>query len=244
MLLSGQPLEAADIRDYFLKVPDSQAYGLSAAQRKELLDRAAQNPNSYTVPSSEGFWVSLSSSYTMTLFGNHRAPIIYKTFPSRVRWQLLAVCQSRQTSGPTEADPASPERLYDLVLLQIDHNDDLNPVSLDNYLPPISVLDFVRADTIRDSRAVRDLAVINQDFAACLTCHASALDPQTLDILTVTSISGHSCSGFIAHYKLLPLFWNGEYFVKPRTDRAAPPDERRQAAPDQPRGPYYRPPGD
>ncbi|MDR1086457.1 MAG: hypothetical protein LBP22_16770 [Deltaproteobacteria bacterium] len=242
LLRGADPASAADIRDYFLKVPDGRAHGLSSAARQELLNRAAQKTG-YTIPSEDGFWVVIHGGTSLTLFGNHRAPIVYKTFSSKLRWQLLAICQSRQTSGPTEKDPASPERLYDLFLMQIDQNDDLNTASIDNFLPPISVLDFVTADTTRDRRAVRDLAVINEYFSQCLTCHASVLDPQTLDILTVTSISGHSCSGFLAQFKLLPLYWNGEYFIKPH-DRAAPPEDRRAVDPQKPHGPYYRPPNE
>jgi hypothetical protein len=242
LLWETESAYAADIRDYFLKVPDGRANGLSSAARQELMDRAARKTG-YTIPSEDGFWVVIHGSTSLTLFGNHRAPIVYKTFPSKLRWQLLAICQSRQTSGPTEEDPASPERLYDLQLMQIDQNDDLNAASIDNFLPPISVLDFVTADTTRDRRAVRDLAVINEYFSQCLTCHASVLDPQTLDILTVTSISGHSCSGFLAQFKLLPLYWNGEYFIKPH-DRAAPPEDRRIIDPQNSHGPYYRPPNE
>jgi hypothetical protein len=102
-------------------------------------------------------------------------------------------------------------------------------------------LDFVTAATLADRRAIRDLAVINQTFEQCLTCHASVLDPKALDILAVTTINGHSCLGFLPQFSLLPLTWNGEYFVKPH-DRAAQPEDRRLPKPETKRGPYYRPP--
>jgi hypothetical protein len=185
--------------------------------------------------------VEIHGPFALTLFGHYRSPIVYKTFPSKERWQILAICQSRQTTGPPERDPASPALSYDLNLMLVDHNDELNSASLDAYIPPISVLDFVTAGTLSDRGAVRDLAIINQTFEQCLTCHASVLDPKALDILSVTAINGRPCLGFLAQFNLLPLSWNGEYFVKPH-DRAAPPEDRRLPKSEVKRGPYYRPP--
>ncbi|MDR2422825.1 MAG: hypothetical protein LBE01_05540 [Deltaproteobacteria bacterium] len=242
LVLAG-PAQAADIRDYFVKAPDGLAQGLSPVDRRALLDAAAHNPAEYVAPSRSGFWVEIHGPWALTLFGHGRAPTVFKVFPSNERWQILAICQSRQTSGPTERDPASPARPYDLNLLLVDHNDELNSAPLANYVPPISVLDFVTAATLSDRRAVRDLAAINQGFEQCLTCHASVLDPKALDILTVTTINGSPCLGFLAQFNLLPLFWNGEYFTKPH-DRAAPPEDRRLPQPEAHRGPYYRPPAE
>ncbi|MDR1871641.1 MAG: hypothetical protein LBS60_06890 [Deltaproteobacteria bacterium] len=241
LALGPKPLKAADIRDYFIKVPESFVYNLSAVDRRALLDSSARRKPDYVAPSPAGFWVEIHGPQALTLFGHHRTPLVFKTFPSKERWKLLVICQSRQTSGPTEGDPASPAPSYDLNLLLVDHNDELNSASLDTYIPPISVLDFVTGDTLTDRGAVRDLAMINQGFDRCLTCHASVLDPSSLDILTVTTINGHSCLGYLPQYKLLPLYWNGEYFIKPH-DRAAPPEDKRTEKPSAPHGPYYRPP--
>ncbi|MDR2140598.1 MAG: hypothetical protein LBR11_02210 [Deltaproteobacteria bacterium] len=234
---------AADIKDYFVKVPNSLAHGLTPVERRSLLDTAVRRQPDYIAPSQQGFWLEIHGPRALTLFGFRRSPIVYKTFPSNERWQLLAICQSRQTSGPTEADPASPDMFYDLTLMQVDHNDELNTTRLEQYLPPISALDFVTRDTLSDRRAARDLAIINQDFDRCLTCHASVLDPLALDILTVSALSGQSCLGFLAQFKLLPLHWNGERFTKPH-DRAASPDDIRPQRPNGRHGPYYRPPLD
>ncbi|MDR1608633.1 MAG: hypothetical protein LBT38_09540 [Deltaproteobacteria bacterium] len=237
------PAQGADIRDYFVKAPDSLAHGLSAVDRRALLNIEAQKQSQYSTPSPSGFWVEIHGPSALTLFGYHRSPIVFKTFDTQERWKLLAICQSRQTSGPTEQDPASPGRPYDLTLMQVDHNDELNTALMGLYIPPISVLDFVTADTLTDRQAARDLAIINEDFESCLTCHASVLDPKALDILTVTTINGHSCLGFLPQFKLLPLAWNGRYFTKPH-DRAAPPEDRRPQPPEGQHGPYYRPPAD
>jgi hypothetical protein len=234
---------AADIRDYFVKAPDSLAHGLTAVERRALLDITAQKQSLYVSPSESGFWVDVHGANALTLYGYHRSPIVFKTFDSKDRWRLLAICHSRQTSGPTEEIPLSQASPYDLTLMRVDHNDELNATIMGLYLPPISVLDFVTADTLTDRQAGRDLSLINQNYESCLTCHASVLDPRALDILTVTTINGHSCWGFLPQFNLLPLAWNGEYFTKPH-DRAAPKEDRRPQPSPSERGPYYRPPAD
>ena len=125
----------------------------------------------------------------------------------------------------------------DLSLYLISPVGDLHRAEIDDYFPPISVLDFMTADTLQDKGAARDLAWIDQSFSDGLTCHASAQDPLALDILTVTSVNGHSCAHLMAQFKLLPLKWNGERFSKPY-DRAAPYIEPERPAP-RPHGLYY-----
>jgi hypothetical protein len=228
--------------DLFMRLPDSEANGLTAAQRQAMRDSISA-ARGYSPPSTEGFWLESRGPHSVTLFGVHHMPAVYKFFPgSGGGAGLLGVCRSLQTSGPAAADErpeGGPD--FDLTLYQAGAGMDLVKADQADYLPPIGVLDFTTMDTMADYYARKDLEIINQHFRRCLTCHASAGDSAGLDILTVTSISGASCASFITHYKLLPLTWNGRNFDKPY-DRAASPDEpwpRR----DQPRrGIYYQPP--
>ncbi|MDR1487976.1 MAG: hypothetical protein LBT62_08325 [Deltaproteobacteria bacterium] len=233
---------SAAITEIFLLIPPEQAKGLTSSIRRELLTLTGQGSSGYSAPSREGYWVEIHSDSAMTLFGISQAPVVYKTFPTNKGWQLLAICRSRQTHGPAKDWQIPHETPLDLVLYLISPTNDLIRAYTEDYLPKISVLDFVTLDTITDRRAVLDLEVIDETFYAdCLTCHASVQDPVALDILTVTTINGHSCSHFMSQFKLLPLKWNGEYFTKPY-DRADVYDEPRKEKTTK-KGLYYNEPG-
>ncbi|MDR2387158.1 MAG: hypothetical protein LBE80_06185, partial [Deltaproteobacteria bacterium] len=114
-------------------------------------------------------------------------------------------------------------------------------VDLADYLPPISVYDFMTSDTVIDKKAVRDLQAIDSLFGDCLTCHSSVEDSSTIDIVTVTSINGHSCANLMPQFKLLPLRWLGDHFTKPYDRAALPIQDRPKTEPQH--GIYYHEPG-
>jgi hypothetical protein len=212
---------AASAADVFLALPPEQARGLSTALRRDLLDRAHQGASGYSAPSPEGFWLEIHNDGALTLYGAGAGPAVYKTFALDAGWTLAVICRSRQTQGPASLAEPPHDSFLDLSLYLLSPAGDLMRAEIYDYLPPVSVLDFMTADTMEEPRAVADLAVIEQSFPDCLTCHASAQDPLALDILTVTSVNGHSCAHLLAQFKLLPLRWNGGRFTKPY-DRAAP----------------------
>jgi hypothetical protein len=156
-------------------------------------------------------------------------------------WQLLAICHSRQTYGPANADELPHVSFLDLIIYTVSSTNDLIRADIADYLPEIGVWDYVTSDTVTDKRAFRELQAISQIFPDCLTCHASSQDSISLDIMTVTSINGHSCSNLLPQFKLLPLRWEGDHFTKPY-DRAALPEPER-ANKETSRGIYYHDPG-
>jgi hypothetical protein len=236
-LIAPRPLKAADIGEVFASLPPEEARGLSSALRRDLLDRAHQGASGYSAPSPEGFWLEIHGDRSLTMYGSGSGPTVYKIFPLATGWTLAAICRSRQTQGPSSLVEPPHDSYLDLGLYLLSPAGDLMRAELYDYLPPISVLDFMTADTLTDPRAASDLAFIDQTFSDCLTCHASAQDPLALDILTVTSVNGHSCSHLLAQFKLLPLKWTGERFEKPY-DRAAPREADRGPRA-KPHGIYY-----
>ncbi|MDR3204162.1 MAG: hypothetical protein LBV23_05415 [Deltaproteobacteria bacterium] len=235
------PLKAATISELFLLLPPEQVRGMTAAERRELIETAHRGTSGYATPSKSGRWLQMKGEHAVTLFGLAEAPIVYKIFPAFSSWQLLGVCKSRQTYGPTNVNELAHETPYDLTLFLVSQTNDIIRAQLEDYLPPISVLDFMSADTMEDKRAIADLAYIDADFGPCLTCHTSLQDTRALDILTVSGINGHSCAKLITHFKTLPLTWEKDRFTKPY-DRAAPiPDDIIQR-PKPLRGLYYREP--
>ncbi|MDR1050751.1 MAG: hypothetical protein LBP95_06670, partial [Deltaproteobacteria bacterium] len=194
--------------------------------RRALLEAHSQGRAGYTAPDEQGRWVQVHGDNALTLFGLNEAPVVYKIFPMLKGWQLLTICRSRQTYGPANSVELPHETFLDLVIFLVSSTDDLIRADLKDYFPEVTVLDFVTADTVKDRLAVEDLAVIAPTFADCLTCHASVEDPLALDVLTVTSINGHSCAGLMAQFKLLPLKWESDRFAKPH-DRGAPPEPER-----------------
>jgi hypothetical protein len=238
LLMAPAAALAVGINDIFLMLPPEETRGLSSTLRRDLLDRAHQGASGYSAPSPEGFWLELHNDRALTMYGTGSGPIVYKAFPMRGDWNLVAVCRSRQTQGPSSLVEPPHDFPLDLTLSVLSPAGDLTRADFADYLPPISVLDFTTADTLLDRRAAGELAVIDRAFADCLTCHASAHDPLAMDILTVTSINGHSCAHHLAQFKLLPLKWEDGRFTKPY-DRAAPrlDDLRRDQ---KPHGIYYR----
>jgi hypothetical protein len=241
-LALSQNCLAATITEIFQLLPPEQVKGLSGSYRMELIELYGQGASGYTTPSREGFWLEFHGDNAMTLFATSQAPIVYKSFQTNKGWQLLVICTSRQTYGPANEWEAPHENPLDLVLYLVSPTNDLIRAYTEDYLPPISIYDFVTLDTIEDRRAVRDLENLKELFySECLTCHASIQDALALDIFTVTSINGHSCASFMSQFKLLPLKWNGEYFIKPY-DRAAP-IEKLPPSKDNRKGLYYHDPG-
>jgi hypothetical protein len=232
---------AADITELFLLLPPEHVRDMNAATRRGLLDNRGQGAAGYTAPSQEGRWVEVRGANVLTLFGLAEAPIVYKVFPMTRGWQLLTICRSRQTYGPANTAELPHETFLDLVLYLVSTANDLIRADVEDYFPPIGVLDFMTKDTVMDRRALEDLAAIDLSFADCLTCHASVQDELTLDIMTMTSINGHSCANLLAQFKLLPLKWEMDRFSKPY-DRAAGPEPERERI-ETPRGLYYHEPG-
>jgi hypothetical protein len=235
--LASSPAAAATAAEVFGLLPPEQTRGLSPALRGDLLARAHQGAAGYSSPSHEGYWVELHGQNALTLYGTGAGPVVVKVFQTNTGWTLAVVCRSRQTQGPSSMVEPPHDSYLDLSLHLISPVGDLMRADYADYFPPVNVLDFMTADTVLDQGAVRDLAWIDQSFSDCLTCHASKEDPIALDILTVTSVNGHSCAHLLAQFKLLPLKWNGERFIKPY-DRAAPyiEDDR---PPPPPHGIYY-----
>jgi hypothetical protein len=242
-LAAADGLLAWSALDLFLQTPPENAYGLTPDQRKDLVRRHSAALGGYTAPSREGYFLEIKEP-AVTLMGVHSSPIVYKLFQGKPGApDAFVVCRSRQTSGPSTAFERLPSRpAFDLLVYQAGISRAMMPVRTHDYIPPIGVLDFVTRDTLEDTLARRDLAAIDRDFVPCLTCHASTEDRNALDIVTVTSINAHSCGSFLPQFKLIPLFWNGEYFTKPY-DRAASPDEPWDRLRERPRGLYYDPPG-
>jgi hypothetical protein len=233
--------EAATITEIFLLLPPEQTRGLSNVDKRALLDNVGTGAAGYPTPSQAGYWLDIRSENTLTLFSIRGAPIVYKVFPLPRSAQLLVICRSRQTYGPANANELPHETYLDLVLYTISPTNDLIRADIEDYLPEIGVWDYVTSDTVTDRDAIRDLQVISNFFDDCLTCHASVQDNISLDIMTVTSINGHSCAFLMPQFKLLPLRWEGDHFTKPY-DRAARP-ERDRAKKENPHGIYYHEPG-
>ncbi|MDR2349363.1 MAG: hypothetical protein LBF41_01890 [Deltaproteobacteria bacterium] len=242
LLFAAPGFAKPEITELFLKLPDAETNKLTFEQRRDLLERQSLTEG-YTAPSKEGYWVRVLPPDVITLFGVHHSPVTYKLFSGNPGHpDILVICRSRQTSGPARADDKLPDPpAMDLVLYRCGTADGPTKVPTGEYVPPVSVLDFVTADAAKDARARETLKILNETFVACLTCHASAEDKAALDIVTVTSITARACGGFLPQFKLIPLSWNGELFTKPY-DRAADPDEPRPRPAPSPRGIYANPP--
>jgi hypothetical protein len=240
LALPAAPAQALTAAELFVMLPPDQVRSLDLASRQELLEKAHQGNSGYSAPSKDGYWLEIHGDNALTMFGMAQGPVVIKLFPMVGNWNLATICRSRQTHGPASIGEIPHETYLDLVLFLINPVNDVVKVNIDEYLPPINVLDFITPDTLEDRSAVRDLQVINQQFADCLTCHASTQDPLALDIFTVTSINGHSCAHFMAQFKLLPLKWEKDRFTKPY-DRAAPHLQYGPQKPP-PQGLYYHEP--
>jgi hypothetical protein len=241
LLFPSLPALAATISEIFLILPPEHVRNLSSVDRRAMLDSHAQGSGGYTPPNDAGYWVELHGEHSITLFNLRDAPIVYKVFNTTKGWQLLAICRSRQTYGPANANELPHETYLDMILYSVSVSNDLLIVDLADYLPEIGVWDFVTRETVTDREALRDLEAINQIFPDCLTCHASVQDSTTIDILTVTSINAHSCASLLPQFKLLPLKWEGYRFSKPYNRAALPENDKRPTDPRH--GVYYHEPG-
>jgi hypothetical protein len=201
-----------------MMLPDRECGGYTRAERQTLL------PTAFTAPEASGRspapdpaqpWVQLLSKTLMILHRPGFGDITYKLFNGH-NLQLLAICRGRQRTAPID-----DSCLFNLALFRYDHLG-LTRVELRDYLPPISILDFVAPDTMVDPRAVKALAALAPEYGQCLLCNASAHNPSGLDIVTATTVYASACNDFLPSFGLLPLTWNGLNFTKPY-DRAAPP---------------------
>ncbi|MDR2368214.1 MAG: hypothetical protein LBF58_08930 [Deltaproteobacteria bacterium] len=240
-LIAPLPAFAATITEIFVMLPPEQVRDLTPVDRRALIDNHGQGASGYTAPDANGYWLEIHGTHSLTLFGIRDAPISYKVFPTSKGWQLLAICRSRQTYGPANANELPHESFLDLTLYSVSATNDLLTADVADYLPEISVWDFVTRDTVTDKNAFSDLKAINQVFDDCLTCHSSVEDSSTIDIVTVTSINGHSCAYLLPQFKLLPLRWVGDRFTKPYDRAALPGPDRPKAEPRH--GIYYHEPG-
>lgn len=217
--LAGQA-RAAHIGEVFLMLPSEQCGGYNVAERQAMLKGIIAAPGALgqtSVPDVENPWVRATSANFLVLerpgFGN----ISYKLFDGRGNFQILAISRGRQRNSPS--DPVCP---LDLCLYRLDRLG-LAPLDHREVLPNISILDFIRPDTLTDPNAAQDIAALGPMYGQCLTSTLSALDPRRLEILTSTSLNAAACNKFMPPFELLPLIWNGLEFTKPY-DRAAPKD--------------------
>ncbi len=219
-LLSGpSPALAANAADIFLMLPNTECGGYTQAERQQMLDFAFVAPEASgrsPSPDPEKPWAQILSTRLLVLHRPGYGDITYKVFDG-YGFQLLAICRGRQRTSPIDTDC-----LFNLCLFRLDWAG-LTRVELREYLPPISILDFITVDTLADPRAVKDIAARAPGYGQCLTCNASAHDMLGLDIVTATTIYAAACDNFLPPFGLLPLTWNGLGFTKPY-DRAAPKD--------------------
>lgn len=220
-VLAG-PASAQSAAELFLRLPDAECGGYSPTERELMLNAAIEAPGAEgrrVPPDAAHPRVRLVSSNYLVLHRPGRVgDISYKLFPGR-GFDLLAVCRGRLPAAPM--DPACP---FDLCLYRHDAAG-LSRVEQDEYLPSVTILDFITADTLTDPNAVRDIARRAPAYGLCLTCNATVQDPSALDVLTVTTVNAAACADFLPPFGLLRLTWNGTDFTKPY-DRAAPRDKR------------------
>gem|GEM_PF-2679862 len=229
ILAAASPSRAATLTEIFLMLPSSECGGYNVAQRQEMLDRIIEAPGEMgppSAPSPFSPWLRQSSDNFLVLERPRAGAITYKLFEGR-SFQLLAIC--RGLGRPAPGDPTPP---LDLTIYRLDRQGLIRAVPQD-YLPGISILDFVTADTVIDPRAVRVLARLAPTYAECLTCSLSSTHRLTLDIITSTALNAAPCGELLPAFGQLPLIWDGEIFIKPY-DRAAPREDdlerrRRQA---------------
>ena len=221
-LLTAGPLEARlNINELFLLLPDSECGGYTRDERQVMLDWAIAAPGApgrSIKPDPQSPWVDLLADNLLVLHRPGYGDITYKSFDG-VDFQLVAACRNRQRVSPMDTSC-----LLNLCLLRHDANGFFR-VELREYLPRISILDFVTVDTMADPRAVEDIARRAPHYAQCLTCRASAHERLVLDIVTSTTMNAAACADFLPPFGLLPLTWNGSTFTKPY-DRADPKPAR------------------
>jgi hypothetical protein len=214
------PAYAATISEIFLMLPSGECGGLNVAERQALLSRVTEAPGANgpaSVPNTQAPWLRLPADNYLVLQRPRAGDITYKLFEGR-SFQLLVICRGRGRLAP--GDPVDS---LDLSLYRLDQVGLSRAEGVD-YLPGISILDFVTADTLADPRAVAAIARLAPTYNECLTCIAGAIDRRLLNIVTATTVNAAACDDFLPPYGLLPLTWNGQIFTKPY-DRAAPRDD-------------------
>ncbi len=216
-LTLGSPAGAANISEVFLMLPNNECGGYGVEERKMMLEAtipAPGNAGRSPAPDSLYPWAEILSPHYLILHRPGYDDISYKLFdgPS---FQLLASCRGRQRISPIDSSCR-----FNLCLFRLDRSG-LTRVEQREYMPSISILDFIAVDTLMDPRAVKDIAERAPAYGQCLTCNASAQDLLALDIVTTTTVNAGACNNFLPTFGLLPLTWNGLGFTKPY-DRAAP----------------------
>jgi len=220
VFFAASQLRAATAAEVFLKLPEIECGGYPVEERRFMLDTRIPNPGADgrpSVPDVEKPWVTVVSDRYLVL---HRpgglGNISYKLFAG-TDFELMAVCRGRQRGAPFD-----PEYQFDLALYFINAAG-LVKVEQSDFMPGISILDFITPDTLMDPAAVRDISARAPHYNRCLTCNSSVHDRDSLDIITVTTINSAACVNFLPPYGLLPLTWAGRHFTKPY-NRAAPRD--------------------
>lgn len=226
LLAFGSPAGPAEARltmsELFILLPDSECGGYSQDERRLMLSEAVTAPRDMgrsVKPDPQRPWVDVPADNLLILHRPAYGDISYKSFDGN-DFQLIAACRDRQRVSPLDTSC-----LLNLCLLRHDGGSTVYRVELKDYLPRISILDFVAADTMKDPNAVRDIARRAPDYAQCLTTKASAHERLVLDVITSTTINASACADFLPPFGLLPLTWNGSVFTKPY-DRADPPPGR------------------
>ncbi|MDR2386520.1 MAG: hypothetical protein LBE80_02910, partial [Deltaproteobacteria bacterium] len=110
---------SATIQEIFIMLPEERVMNLSPVDRRALIDKSGQGASGYTPPDERGFWVEIHGIHSLTLFSIRDAPINFKVFSSSKGWQLLAICRSRQTYGPANANETPHETFLDLILYSV-----------------------------------------------------------------------------------------------------------------------------
>lgn len=212
-------VQAQDLTDIFLQLPDDECGDFTPAERRVILETAVlEAPGAggrASVPDPQYPWIHIfSGNYMVLNLPRLSGTITYKLFQGN-GFQLVAVCRGRQRYGSV-----NPACGFDLCLYRLDKAG-FNRTTLEDYLPSVTILDFITADTLMDPRARADIVKRGESYKQCLTCNANASDPWGLDIITATTINAEACDSFLPTYGLLPLTWNGLHFTKPY-NRAAP----------------------
>ena len=220
MMLSG-PAWAATAGEIFLMLPNAECGGFSRVEREGMLEVAVDGnltAGQSSSPDVMNPWVRVIATNFLELHRPGYGPITYKLYEGH-GFQLLAVCRGRQRTAPMD-----PDCRFNLCFYRLD-SAGLSRVEPTDYLPSISILDFITPEMLDDARARADIATRGPTYPSCLTCVASIHDSQTLDIITFTTVNSAACDNFLPPFGLLPLTWNGLEFTKPY-DRAAPREIR------------------
>ena len=220
LILPGGRALADNVADIFLRLPAGECGGFTPVERQMMLNGTIAAPWSAgrsLSPDMEQPWVEILSTRYMVLHRPGYGDITYKVFDGP-NFQLLTVCRGRQRTSTLDSGCR-----FNLCLYRLDRLG-LTRVNHNEYLPSITILDFVTADILADKKAVEDVVRRAPTYSQCLICNASAQDASALDIVTVTTVNAAACDNFLPPFGLLPLTWDGLEFTKPY-DRAAPKEE-------------------